>query len=326
MSSQPCPAAAPTGAATRPARRIAVGAAALAVLLPGLGTSAAYATTPSATAGANLCASTRDPALAARLSADIAAARSGRESTVAVRLWDTEKQLSCADNADAHFDSASVVKVTIMGAVLRRAEEEHRFLHDAEVGDLKLMIIKSDNDAATRLWDGLGLDRLQAFLKLAKANDTVLDRDRHWGLTQITANDEMKVLAVFASSAANVITPSAKAYGLTLMSQVQGDQRWGTPYGAPAGIRVQVKNGWAPRATHGWRINSLGVFTSPGSNYRMAVLTEDNTTKAYGVETIQRIAEVVHRDLNPAGSTASTTPSASGPEETSDGSTPYTAK
>jgi len=89
---------------------------------------------------------------------------------------------------------------------------------------------------------------------------------------------------------------------------------------------VQVKNGWAPRATHGWRINSLGVFTSPGSNYRMAVLTEDNTTKAYGVETIQRIAEVVHRDLNPAGSTASTTPSASGPEETSDGSTPYTAK
>ena len=33
------------------------------------------------------------------------------------------------------------------------------------------------------------------------------------------------------------------------------------------------------------------------------VLTQDNPTMAYGVDTVQRIAEVVNRDLNP-GATA----------------------
>jgi hypothetical protein len=66
---------------------------------------------------------------------------------------------------------------------------------------------------------------------------------------------------------------------------------------------VHVKNGWLPLAPFGWRINSIGAFTGHGKRYSIVVLTEDNPTMAYGVTTVERIAEVVNRDLNP-GATA----------------------
>ncbi len=297
-------------------RRVSV-TTTLAVLLTTTAVGAAGAAAPGDTPAPAACSSSIAPELAARLSADIADAQSGHRGRIAFTIRDTEHQLSCAGNADTHFDTASIVKVTILGAVLRRAEEEHRYLADAEADDLRLMITKSDNDAATRLWDSLGLDRLQAFLRLAGMSDTVLATDRRWGLTRTTAADQMKLLDVYTSDL-GVITPAARTYGLKLMSQVQADQRWGTPYGAPADVRVQVKNGWAALGGGGWRVHSLGVFTSADHHYRMAVLTDGNAGKADGVDTIQRIAEVVHRHLTSATTAhpalAPSTPAATGVE------------
>ncbi|MDH6129767.1 hypothetical protein [Kitasatospora sp. GP82] len=95
-----------------------------------------------------------------------------------------------------------------------------------------------------------------------------------------------------------MLAPASREYGLDLMNRVEADQRWGTPFGAPEGISVHVKNGWLPRATHGWRVHSIGVFTNESKDYRMAVLTEDNPTESYGISTIQRIAWAVHHDLD----------------------------
>lgn len=272
------------------------------------------------------CSSAHHPALAARLSQDIASALSGRQDTVAFGVWDAKTGVSCAYHASRHFDSASVVKVTIMGAVLRRAEEGQRSLTDWERSNLRAMITASDNTAASNLWRSLGMSRLGAFLRLAGMNNTVLGDGGYWGLTQITAADELKVLDVFTGNP-GVLTPAGKAYGLRLMSEVEADQRWGTPYGAPAGISVHVKNGWLPRATHGWRVHSLGIFTGKGKDYRMAVLTEDNDTESYGIGTIQRIASAVHHDLNSGvnGQIAEAvpgTPDGQAPED-ADGSAPF---
>ena len=60
-----------------------------------------------------------------------------------------------------------------------------------------------------------------------------------------------------------------------------------------------------PRATRGWRIHSIGAFTSSRGWYTIVVLTQDNPAMTYGVTTIQNIARVIHRDLNP-GATSST--------------------
>jgi hypothetical protein len=55
-----------------------------------------------------------------------------------------------------------------------------------------------------------------------------------------------------------------------------------------------------PRATHGWRIHSIGCFTGHGGGYSIVVLTQDNPSMTYGITTVQAIARVINRDLNPA--------------------------
>jgi hypothetical protein len=81
------------------------------------------------------------------------------------------------------------------------------------------------------------------------------------------------------------------------MAEVEPDQRWGTPFGAPPDVTTHVKNGWLQRATHGWRVHSLGIFTGPDRLYQVAVLTDDDPTESYGIGTIQRISQQIHRDL-----------------------------
>ena len=43
------------------------------------------------------------------------------------------------------------------------------------------MITESDNDAATSLWDEVGMSRLQHFLTLAKMSETQLGPNGYWG-------------------------------------------------------------------------------------------------------------------------------------------------
>ena len=123
------------------------------------------------------------------------------------------------------------------------------------------MITKSDNNAASTLWARLGRSYLQHFLNLAGMRQTVLGPGGYWGLTQVTAHDEMLLLRLLLTSNA-VLSSGSRSYALSLMSQVISSQRWGVPAGAPRTVTVHVKNGWLPRATHGWRINSIGGFTS----------------------------------------------------------------
>jgi hypothetical protein len=88
------------------------------------------------------------------------------------------------------------------------------------------------------------------------------------------------------------------------MAVVTPAQRWGVPAGAPASLTVHVKNGWLPLATHGWRIHSIGCFTGHGGSYSIVVLTQDNPTMAYGIATIETIAQAINHDLHPAAASA----------------------
>ena len=83
------------------------------------------------------------------------------------------------------------------------------------------------------------------------------------------------------------------------MAHVVSSERWGVTAGAPDDVTVHVKNGWLPLQTHGWRINSIGSFSGHGRDYMIVMLTMDNPTMAYGIDTIQGAAEVINRELNP---------------------------
>jgi hypothetical protein len=160
------------------------------------------------------------------------------------------------------------------------------------------MMTDSDNDAASALWAELGHAYLQHFLDVAQMTHTVLGPGGLWGLTQITAGDEMRVLRLLCAPNP-VLDAAARGYALRLMAQVIAAQRWGVAAGAPASLTVHLKNGWLPRPAHGWRVHSIGCFTGRGGGYSIVVLTQDNPTMAYGIHTIEAIARAIERDLNP---------------------------
>ena len=128
----------------------------------------------SAAASSVSCRSSSHPVLAARLDRDIDRALRGRGSAVAVGVDDPGRRLQCWLNSSAHFDSASVVKVTILSALLRKAQEQHRYLTRTEALLAKEMITESDNYAASALWDDVGRYDLQHFLNLARMTQTYL--------------------------------------------------------------------------------------------------------------------------------------------------------
>jgi beta-lactamase class A len=237
-------------------------------------------------------------ALAARMSADIQGALRGRAGNHAVTVYDTVTEVSCYTDSERQFDSASIVKAIILPALLRWHQETGTPLSSEERDEATLMITQSDNDAATELWNEVGMSRLQHFLNLAKMGETQLDQNGYWGLTQVTAHDEMLLLQLLTLPN-SVLSASSRSYQLGLMARVISSQRWGTPAGAPSGVTVHVKNGWLPDDT-GWHINSIGAFTGKNKNYLIAVLTDDNPSEQYGIDTIQAVARVVHRDLNEA--------------------------
>lgn len=244
-------------------------------------------------------------ARAATLSADIARALRGRAGSIAIRVEDQWSWVECRYNEGSRFHSASVVKVTILAALLRRHQENHTSMTSWEYGQAQQMIEDSNNTAATNLWNDVGRWWFQHFLNVASMSETIPGPGGYWGLTQITARDELQQLRLLAV-ANNVLSNSSRSYELGLMSHVTSSQRWGTPYGAPSGLTVNVKNGWLPDPSL-WVINSLGAFQGHGRNYMITVLTSGNSSMTYGVNTVQSISWWVHHDLN-AGRTPAGTP------------------
>ncbi len=253
---------------------------------------------PATGAAPAVCTSSAHPALAARISRDIGAARRGRVSTVAVAVDDPGAGIACRLRSTRQFYSASVVKATILGALLRKAQEQRRSLTGTETSLARAMITRSDNNAASALWARAGRFYLQRFLNLARMRHTILGPGGVWGLTLITASDEILLLRLLLRPNPVLDTASRK-YELNLMAHVIPAQRWGVPAGTPVRLTPHVKNGWLPLARHGWHVHSIGCFTGRGGGYSIVVLTMDNRSMASGVATIEAIARVINRDLNP---------------------------
>ncbi|WP_030944038.1 serine hydrolase [Streptomyces sp. NRRL S-646] len=279
---------------SRRARVLGAGIAA-GVLIPVVAAAspAAAATTPTVS-----CTSSK-AALATKLQKDITAALANRTGTVSVGLYDRSTNTTCSLRATSSYDSASAVKVTVLATLLWDAKKHNRYLTDTETSLAKAMITKSDNDATSKLWKQLGLTKIKGFLSAAGMTKTVPGANGYWGLTQINVTDEQKLLKLITAQN-TVLSDNSRAYILKLMSQVISSQRWGTPYGAPSGVSVHVKNGWLQRSTHGWRVHSLGTFNGGGHDYMITVLTWGNSTMSYGINTIQGVAKVIHRDLGTA--------------------------
>ncbi|MFF0744912.1 serine hydrolase [Streptomyces sp. NPDC004111] len=272
-------------------RALTATALAAGVVLPLAGAAPAGAAAP------QVACSSNKAGLANKLRGDITAALRGRPGTVAVTVYEHSSRTYCSLRAWNSFDSASIVKVTVLSALMWDAQKTRRSLTTRERGLVDAMITKSDNNATSTLWRQLGTGKINGFLRAAGIKYTKPGAGGYWGLTQVNASEQSKLLGTITLHN-NVLSDASRAYVLNRMAAVVSGQRWGTPVGAPGRAKVHVKNGWLPRATNGWRVHSLGAFTGQGHDYTITVLTHGNKTMQQGVDTIQAVSRAVHRDLN----------------------------
>ncbi|MCX5344681.1 serine hydrolase [Streptomyces atratus] len=208
------------------------------------------------------------------------------DAEVSVAVLDTGSGAR-AVYGDGAYDTASIVKVDILAALLLRTQDEKRALTAGERGWATAMIEWSDNASATALLRAIGgaeaLDAANERLGL-----TGTTAAHAWGLTQTTASDQLALLkAVFGTE--SELSEGSRTYLQGLMGQVAADQQWGV---SAAGSRWALKNGWMPRTTTGlWDINSIGRVSADGRTYLLAVLSGGQRTKETGIALVESVAK-----------------------------------
>ncbi|MFC8278380.1 serine hydrolase [Streptomyces sp. NPDC057271] len=225
--------------------------------------------------------------LDAALAAAVGPVLAGNGASLAVAVLDLETGRSASYGGEGRtYDTASVVKLDILAALLLRAQDEDRELTSAERSAAAAMIRRSDNASATTLWRTIGgaegLDAANARLGLARTTGATA-----WGLTRTTAADRLVLLrAVFGTD--SPLAEDSRTYVIGLMAGVAADQAWGV---SAAGADGAVKNGWLPRdATGLWVVNSVGRVTAGGRVYLVAVVSDGHATKDAGVTAVERAA------------------------------------
>jgi beta-lactamase class A len=212
-----------------------------------------------------------------------------RSDRVGVAVYDAHTGTTWTLNPAGEFQTASVVKVQIMGAILHRAQVEGRGLTTFERQNIVPMIEVSDNNAATNLWNSVGgASGVAAFDHLAGMTATTPNSS--WGLTTTTAPDNVRLVRDYAFPS-SALADRWRAFGVNLMEHVVDWQRWGVSAGATPGTTVALKNGWLPLSDSAqWRINSIGWISGNGRDYVIAVLTDHNPSMQYGIDTIEAIS------------------------------------
>jgi hypothetical protein len=239
----------------------------------------------------------------------------GRSGEVTAALYDRRTGQTWVYHPGVLEYTASIVKVEIMGTLLHRAQGGQP-LTPTEQSELTAMIEASDNTAASNLLaDVGGPSAVQQFDNLAGLTDTTPHATYPpipgtpwpaWGLTSTTARDQVTLVKRFVYPN-KVLTGASRSQGLALMKSVEAGQNWGVSFGVQPGTTVALKNGWIqfpqalPDATmpNGWQIDSIGWIKGHGRNYVLAVLTNNNPSEQYGIDTIQDISQQVFAALAP---------------------------
>lgn len=218
-----------------------------------------------------------------------------RSDTVSVGVYDTYTGKTYTYNPSKTYQTASIVKVSMLADVLYQRKP----ITSYENSLLTRMIENSDNSAASTIWQQLGSDKyVQYFYHTAGMNNTIAGQGGWWGYTTTNVLDQLTLMKYFAFSN-KFLTDDQRAYGLNLMQNVEADQRWGVSYGVPSsGVKIALKNGWSnSNQPNNWRINSIGYINGQGKNYVIAVLTINNKTESYGIETINNISKMVWNEM-----------------------------
>jgi beta-lactamase class A len=235
-------------------------------------------------------------ALAVRVQTKVGPAMSAAGRRVALAVEDSATGVRCTVRPVTRYDSASIVKVSIVAALLGARRAAHRSLSRTERAWARAAITRSDNKAASALWNRVGgAAGMRRFFARAGMTRTVPGARGQWGLTQVTAGDQLTLLRHVTGP--GLLATADRRYLRDLMASVVHGQRWGVTAGAPSGARVGLKNGWLHRVTLAWRVHSIGWVELRTTTYDVVLLSSGSASLTAGIGRLERVARAVHAAL-----------------------------
>lgn len=228
------------------------------------------------------------------LDADLAAAVGGLApdgAGVSVAVLDTATGEGGSYGGESDYDTASVVRVDILAALLLRAQDARRGLTAQESGYATAMVARDDGGATTALWHGIGgaagLDAANARFGLTATRSAA---GGLWQLTRTTAADQLALLrVVFGEN--SVLTAGSQRCARGLLARRNADERWGVPAAADSPSASTADSGRLQRpSTRRWDVDSIGEVRSAGHNLLIAVLSSGNASAQAGVTLVENAA------------------------------------
>jgi hypothetical protein len=254
-----------------------------------------------------------------KLHNDLAEALKGYSGEIQVAIRDRNTgqiyQFTNMPNPDQTINTASTVKLSILEAMLLQNQENNEaFVTCPDHPEIPMpiqmtceqlahtipMITESSDDDASALWVQVGGPQtLQDFYHRIGTHHTTADANSQWGWTQSTALDQLRVVDQL-NGPTSLLSPSSRAVANFLLGSVIPEQRWGVGGGSVAPTDFVNKNGWMPTSQHRpqWTINSVGnVNDGMGLNYDLVEYSDNNTSDQSGIDNLNAISAIVHRDM-----------------------------
>jgi hypothetical protein len=182
------------------------------------------------------------------------------------------------------YSAASVVKAMVLSAELRRLAADDAEVDESTASLLKAMITASDNEAADAVYARVGDAGMHEVAERAGMTHFVING--HWGNAQVTAAD----MARFFGDLDRMLPERFREFGQSLFGSVIESQSWGIPVAAGDRWAARFKGGWLPDHALVHQAAELREVGGP-REIAMAILTDEQPSHAYGVETVEGVAE-----------------------------------
>jgi len=198
---------------------------------------------------------------------------------------------------------------TIKVAIAMATEEADGGHPDtATDGLIARALTASDNAAAAQLWDQLGPQagqRTQQQLRAAGDVSTTVQTQRVRAEFSPFGQTDWSTLDQARFAAALPCLPHSGPV-LSLMGQVQADQRWGL---GSAGVPARFKGGWGPDAGGRYLVRQFGLLTLHGRQVAVAIATKPADGQfATATSNLDQIAGWAVQHINPTALSNTTCP------------------
>jgi Beta-lactamase enzyme family len=185
--------------------------------------------------------------------------------------------------------AASVFKAMLLATYLRQSSVRDRRLRAEDKRLLRPMIVRSDNETATRVRDIVGkraIERLarHAGMRHFKYSST-------WGLSRTAPTDQARFFHTYDRH----VPARHERYARRLLASIVSWQRWGIAQARPDGWKLYFKGGWGVGSG---RVNHQVAFLERrGERVSLAIFTEYSRSHGYGTRTIEGVAKRLLKGL-----------------------------